>query len=73
MDYHKLSKEQLLQNLSNPPNTPVWVNSQVELQRRREEPLVRWTRVLAVSIIILALSTIVHIVVNVMAYFRGRP
>ena len=64
MDYHRESKEQLLRNLSNPPDTPVWINSQIELQRRREELLIRWTRTLAVSTIVLAASTIADVVMR---------
>lgn len=65
MDYHTESKQRLLTNLANnPPDTPVWINSQLELQRRREEALTCWTRTLAICTVVLALSTIADLIVR---------
>jgi len=57
-DYSMQSDEQLLRHLSHsPPDTPDWINSRVELERRREEKLIRWTRTLAVSTVTLVIAT----------------
>jgi hypothetical protein len=59
-DYRMQSNEDLLTHLSrNPTDTPVWINSRVELERRREEKLIRWTRTLAVSTVLLVIATVI--------------
>jgi hypothetical protein len=65
MEYRILSKDQLLSHVSNsPPDTPVWINSMMELQRRREEYLVHWTQILVIVSIVLAASTIVDVAIT---------
>jgi hypothetical protein len=75
-DYSVLTAKALLSNLSqNPPDTPIWINSRVELERRREEQLSertaslsRWTRVLAISTIVLVICT----AADVLLHLKGR-
>lgn len=71
MEYHKLSKEELLQGVScSPLDTSIWINSMMELQRRREERLASWTRTLAIVTMVLTASTIANVII---AYFFQLP
>ena len=64
MKYHRLWREELLREVSyNPPDTSVWINSMMELQRRREERLVSWTRMHVMVIMVLAASTIADVII----------
>jgi hypothetical protein len=66
-----MPKEELLRNLTeNPADTPIWINSQIELQRRLEERLTIWTRTLAISTIILAICTVTDVILHVLHYAK---
>ena len=67
--YHGMTKTELLENLSyNPPDTPVWLNSQLELQRRLEERLTIWTRILAISTIVLATCSLLEVILTIVRH-----
>jgi len=59
-DYTQQSDKELRRHMShNQPDMPIWINSRVELERRREEKLIRWTRTLAVSTVVLVIATVI--------------
>jgi hypothetical protein len=62
-DYTKQSDEELHRHvMRNPPETRAAINARFELERRREEKLIRWTHTLAVSTIILVIATLMLVI-----------